>query len=167
MRDFDIINEAYKEVTAGSESPDWNAYKLPRPSFVVLTVVKTQEIVLNGGLQYFFESDWPGNPPYAVFIDALREIGAIQAANCLQKAVNNFPFLDPHKRCALRCEHLEQSRSSPTNFDSIIDCLGERMMDLNDETYARLENYIRENLSCFPKLRQKLDKMTKAKKRHR
>jgi hypothetical protein len=144
-----IFEKAMETVYADSSQDNWSPYKLTRPLFVAWAVEKAQGITDNGGLQYFFENDWPDNPPYSIFINAFREIGAREAADCLQKAVDNFPFPNPHLDYEKRREHLEKSRSAADEYDSIIDQLGDRMMDLSDDTYAKLETYIKQHQKYF------------------
>ncbi len=50
----------------------------------------------NGGLKYFFEGDWPSHPPYSIFSAAYRRIGSVSTADCIDAAVECFPFQDPH-----------------------------------------------------------------------
>ena len=71
--------------------------KLPASLRTVALVHAAQGVIDNGGLQYFFESDFPGKPDYALFIEAYRAIGAEDAADTLGQAVKLFPFDSPHK----------------------------------------------------------------------
>jgi hypothetical protein len=41
----------------------------------ILMVHGAQGVLDNGGLQYFFESDWPERPAYSSFSDAYRRVG--------------------------------------------------------------------------------------------
>src|SRR5688572_956304 len=77
------------------DSPDLS--NLPLALRVVAIVHAAQGIIDNGGLQYFFEVDFPGKPPYSLFVDAYREIGASDEASVLEQAVSLFPFRDPHQ----------------------------------------------------------------------
>ena len=70
---------------------------LPQSVRTVLLVHAAQGAIDNGGLQYFFESDFPGKPPYSVFVDSYRAIGADAQAQALADAVMLFPFAEPHK----------------------------------------------------------------------
>jgi hypothetical protein len=82
--------------------------KLPRAIRTVAIVQSAQGIIDNGGLQYFFESDFPNQPPYTIFVDAYREIGASAEADALGSAVALFPFAQPHKDKAGRDSFLER-----------------------------------------------------------
>jgi len=69
---------------------------LPIPLQTVLLLHGAQYRIDNGGFQYFFENDFDGNPPYRAFSDAYRRIGAITAADCLDRAAALFPFDQPY-----------------------------------------------------------------------
>jgi hypothetical protein len=121
--------------------------KLPRAVRTVAVVQAAQGIIDNGGLQYFFESDFPNQPPYAIFVDAYREIGAIVEADALAAAVSLFPFAEPHKNRTAREEFLVNSGedlSSPMwNFDGKL-CGSE-------EVWRLLARYVGRNSQSFSK----------------
>ena len=81
--------------------------KLAVPVRTVAMLHAAQGVIDNGGLRYFFESDFPGKPDYALFIEAYRAIGADDAADALEKAVELFPFDSPHKNVGKRNEFLD------------------------------------------------------------
>jgi hypothetical protein len=81
---------------------------LPVPSQTFVIVYSTQGVIDNGGFRYFFESDWPNNPPYTLFIDAYRRIGAEAAAECFEKAIAMFPFPNAHLKSEWRKEFMGQ-----------------------------------------------------------
>jgi hypothetical protein len=109
----------------------------------------------NGGFQYFFENDWPENPPYQVFIDALERIGAAEPADLLRTAVDAFPFQNPHLNVDARREYLESSRSKPEEYDSLIDRCGERVMKLSDSIDELMSKYVLLHISSFPTVKQR------------
>jgi hypothetical protein len=98
-RAFRVAQVAYKGAGA--------LEKLPTPLRTVLMIFAAQGIIDNGGLQYFFENDFPGQPPYSTFVDAYREIGAKDEA-ALAAGVDLFPFPDPHQHLKLRREFQER-----------------------------------------------------------
>ena len=59
-------------------------------------VYAAQGIIDNGGLQYFFESDFEGQVPYSEICQAYRAVGAFKAAKMLEDAVALFDFANPH-----------------------------------------------------------------------
>jgi hypothetical protein len=124
--------------------------KLPMPVRTVLLVHNAQGIIDNGGLQYFFESDFPANPPYALFVDAYRAIGADAEATALADAVKLFPFEEPHKHQRRRDEFLEQyldggAHRPDSPFEPFTDQLcGNKMV------WRLLEAYVERNATVFP-----------------
>lgn len=85
---------------------------LPHPVQIVLIVDASHGVLMNGGLRYFYESDWPGNPPYDVFVAAYEAIGAPETAHAIRDTAKLFPFPDPHLDQERRDAFLE------TRFDS-------------------------------------------------
>ena len=69
---------------------------LPVPLQTVVLVMWAQGPIDNGGLYYFFGPDFPGLPPYDLFVGAYRRIGADVAADRLEAATRLFPFDAPH-----------------------------------------------------------------------
>ena len=70
---------------------------LPTPLQTVVVINSAQGIIDNGGLEYFYESDFDGTPPYSLFVDAYRRIGADGAASCIESTQGMFPFGQPHQ----------------------------------------------------------------------
>ena len=62
----------------------------------LLQVHAAQGVIDNGGLQYFFESDFPDYPEYGEFAAAFRRIGANEEALLLEEAVELLGLLNPH-----------------------------------------------------------------------
>jgi len=94
----DAIEHAYTFLPA----VDGNAARLPEPMRTVVIVNTAQGIIDNGGLEYFFESDFPHKPPYSVFVEAFRQIGADAVATCIERSADMFPFPHPHLHEAQR-----------------------------------------------------------------
>jgi Domain of unknown function (DUF4375) len=120
---------------------------LPKVVRTVAIVQAAQGIIDNGGLQYFFESDFPNQPPYAIFVDAYREIGAIAEADALAAAVSLFPFAEPHKNQTARDKFLvdlgQDLRSPMWDFDGKL-CGSE-------EVWRLLASYVGRNPRSFSK----------------
>ena len=62
----------------------------------LLQVHAAQGIIDNGGLQYFFECDFPDHPEYGEFAAAFRRIGASEEALLLEEAVELLGLRNPH-----------------------------------------------------------------------
>jgi hypothetical protein len=146
----DVIDWASEDVYHGQNSATWSPYNLNEPMLTVWAVEQAQGIIDNGGFQYFFENDWPENPDYSIFVDSFTRIGATEAADCIQDAVNMFPCATPHLDCEMRREHMEFLRKKEGSEESILDKLGDRVIDLGGDTLIRLAAYIRAHIKNFP-----------------
>ena len=74
-------------------------------TFVI--VYSAQGLIDNGGLEYFFASDFPGNPPYSLFVEAYREVGAVTAATIIDESLRFFALEKPEAQRALRVTYIE------------------------------------------------------------
>ena len=123
--------------------------KLPAPVRTVALVQAAQGVIDNGGLQYFFESDFPGKPDYALFIEAYRAIGADDAARTLAQAVALFPFGSPHMHVKKRNEFLDSfldEDDEPVN--SPFEPLTKKLCG-NKSIWAKLKKYAAEHSTAF------------------
>ena len=117
----------------------------------VLLVHTAQGIIDNGGLQYFFESNFPGEPPYSVFVDAYREIGAEAEATALSAAVALFPFANPHKHQRKRDKFLEQFQDDGGHRpDSPFEPLTDKLYG-KKKVWRLLEQYVKRHAASFPR----------------
>jgi len=123
-------------------------FSLPWVSQVVLVVLAAQGYVDNGGFGYFFEGDYPGNPPYSVFANAFRAIGADESAECIELAASLFLFPDPHLNGDARRNYLREHCmiDGRSIFDCPLEKLGDGVIDNSDANYALLAQYIRDHL---------------------
>jgi hypothetical protein len=156
---FDVVSLALDDVYRDEDSPKWCPSLLPVPLFTVWAVEKAIGVICNGGSQYFFENDWPEQPPYSVFVEAFRRIGALESADCLEDAVRMFPSDTPHLDCEMRREHMDFLREREGEKALVLDRLGERIMDLEDETFKQLAKYIRQHIDSFPVAKRKIEEM--------
>ncbi len=150
QQDLDIIDWASKDVFQHQESPDWSPYLLPEPLLTVWAVEQAQGIIDNGGFVYFYGNDWPQNPPYSVFWDAFRGIGASEAAQCIETTAKMFPFDRPELDYQMRRDFLnppsEGAACAPDEFDE----LDGRFIRLGGSTFQLLAQYIRDHAGYFP-----------------
>ena len=124
--------------------------KLPPPVRTVVLVQGAQGVIDNGGLQYFFESDFPGQPPYSVFVNAYRAIEAEEAANALAEAVKLFPFAEPHRFVARRQKFLARFLDDGTHrADSPFEPYTKRLCG-NKKVWRLLAKYVRLHAESFP-----------------
>jgi len=117
--------------------------KLPEALQTVALIYSAQGIIDNGGFQYFFENDFPGNPPYTLFASAYRRIGAYEASNNLEKAIKLFPFDNPHLYCDKRNSYLD-SLQDPNEIIS----LGDQLCG-DSSIWEKLKQYILKNAKLF------------------
>jgi len=87
------IDRAFARLDALGGDPT----RLEPPLRTLVLVVSAQGVIENGGLAHFLGNDWPGQPPYARFVEAFREIGATRAAAVLEEAVGAFDFPHPER----------------------------------------------------------------------
>ena len=116
---------------------------LPEAVRVVAVVHAAQGIIDNGGLNYFFESDFPDSPPYSLFSECYRRIGAVDEAEVLERAVARFPFPDPHKSSERRNALLNE-----WDEDLEWNALDAALIG-NKNVWSHLEKFIERNLKDF------------------
>jgi hypothetical protein len=91
---LDLATEGlYKEL----QRVDNDLTKIPEVTRPVALLYMFQGMVDNGGLRYPLETDFPGYPPYSIFVEAYRKIGAPKSADALSKAIALFPFEKPEQ----------------------------------------------------------------------
>jgi hypothetical protein len=114
----------------------------------IVRVVSARGVFGNGGLQYFIERDWDGNPPYQVFVDAFRRIGVNEMANAIEgltTLLGPFAHLDRDRRWA-RYQELWDMDPSPLNeflFNAI------SVYEICEQTDSLLEQYVAAHRSAF------------------
>ncbi|HEY1790082.1 MAG TPA: DUF4375 domain-containing protein [Verrucomicrobiae bacterium] len=137
-----VSKELYKRLG------DASIFELPWVSQVVTVFLGAQGYIDNGGFIYFFEGDYPGTPPYSVFANAYRAIGADESAECIEVAAKLFPFPEPHLHGDARRDYLRDHCmiNGRSNDESLLVKLGDRVIDNSEKNYFLLAKYIREHL---------------------
>lgn len=126
---------AYKAV----EQVNDDLTKLQQPLQTVYCVYHATGIIDHGGFLHFFESDFPCNPPYSFFTDALKKIGCEEQARALQVAVESFDLSDPENHISHRHKFMETHFDEKSQTIAVWDdCIRE-----NDEVWASLAAWIR------------------------
>lgn len=126
-----------------------NAKKLPEVLRSIAVVVSAQGVIDNGGLRYFFEANFPGAPPYSLFVRAYRAIGAAAEADHLAQAVRLFPFDRPHKRVKQRNEYLKRIETEGGKEFQAFERLSDALCG-NENVERCLEAYIAANPVRIP-----------------
>ena len=104
--DEDLLDEASDVAFARLDEVGGDARKLPAALRVVAMLYSAQGVIDNGGLRYFFANDWPGRPPYSLFVEAYRAIGAAAEAGVIAAAAAAFELEHPERESARRNEML-------------------------------------------------------------
>lgn len=81
--------------------------RLEEPFRTVAVVCSAQGVIDNGGLRHFFENDWPAQPPYSLFSDAYRTIGAMPEAAAIEAGASALGFPEPERHASQRRSVLE------------------------------------------------------------
>ena len=107
------LGKPYDYAVACLNAAGGNLDGISVPLQTLLIVESAQGIIDSGGLEYFFEADFPNTPPYSWFVDAYRRIGADEAADCIEAASLLFPFDEPQCFAPLRELWLEKFSADP------------------------------------------------------
>jgi len=130
----DLLDAAADRAFAKLKRAGGDPRSLEDPFRTVAIIYSAQGVIDNGGLRYFFESDWPGQPAYVVFAKAYRNIGATAHALAIEEAAKVFEFPNPEREATRRSESL--SGAEGDRIDAIDRKLGEDVWALLAE-YAR------------------------------
>lgn len=144
-----LLDRASAVVFDRLEAVGGDPRKLPHPLRVVTIVYSAQGIIDNGGLQYFFEADFPGKPPYTVFVEAYEAIGLHDAAALLAQAVALFPFKTPHRWVRKRNAFLNSFRDEDGRDDaSPFTVLGDRLCG-DPKVWKALATFVKKHRDAF------------------
>jgi uncharacterized protein DUF4375 len=137
-----LLDKASDYAFARLEEVEGSLTKLPLPLQTVVVIYSAQGVIDNGGLEYFYESDFPNNPPYSLFVTAYRRIGAMEAARCIERTAAMFPFPDPHLQQVKRDRFLEGKASREFRLLSDRICGDQSVWD-------KLAVYVEKNRDAF------------------
>lgn len=138
------LEAAYESAIYSLNEAHGDISKLPSIVGIFLLVYSAQGVIDNGGFQYFFEMDWPNNIPYSEFVEAYRQIGALESANSLEQAVRMFDFKNPHldeNKRILFMDHLDRNHPFFGLGDSICG---------NPAIWQYLSDFINTHHQSFP-----------------
>lgn len=142
---FSALGQPYNHAIARLAEAGGDVSALALPLQTLLLIESAQSIIDNGGLEFFYEADFPNNPPYDQFVDAYRRIGADAAADCIEATAAMFPFDEPHFFEELRQLWLEKMRLQPAgDFGRWSDRI------CGDATvWSKLGDYVSANRAAF------------------
>jgi outer membrane protein assembly factor BamD (BamD/ComL family) len=109
-----LLSKAFDKADQKLQKTNGNMATLPSAVRNFLIVYSAQGVIDNGGYRYFFESDWPNKPPYAIFVDAYKAIGCTTQAEDLQRVITTFPFENPHLHEAKRNKYIDDNYDEDT-----------------------------------------------------
>jgi hypothetical protein len=129
-----ISSHAFSEL----EKVDGDINALPVLLKTVVVIYSAQGKIDYGGLEFFFGHDFPDNPPYQIFIDAYREIGANSVADAFEKSLTYFEMSQPELSLDMRCKFID---SLPGNYSHEFSKLSSSICgDLS--VWSLLEQYV-------------------------
>lgn len=140
-----LLDRAIAYSIARVQAADGDVLQLPLPVQTVAVIQTAQGIIDNGGLEYLFESDFVGSPPYSFIVDAFHRIGAEAAAIRLEAAVRMFPFSEPHLHEEKRQAWLEQVKDNESHEFMILS----RRACGDDSVFEKLAEYVEKNSNAF------------------
>lgn len=107
MKDEDLLDALSDMAFQRMSAVDNDLSRMDEPFKTIAIVYSAQGIIDNGGLRYFFESDWPHKPPYSEFADAYERIGHVDAANALRSAAASFGVDRPESNREVRVAYMD------------------------------------------------------------
>lgn len=139
------LGQPYDHAVAALHAAGGDLELLPVPLRTLLMIESAQGMIDSGGLEYFYEADFPNNPPYAAFVEAYRRIGADAAADCLEQSAAMFPFEEPQLFEPLRRLWLEKWR---LEADGAFERLSGRISG-DASVWTLLEAYVASHREAF------------------
>jgi hypothetical protein len=140
-----LLDQASAYATARVKEAGGDVSRLSEPVQTVAVIDTAQGIIDNGGLEYFYESDFPGNPPYSFFVETFRRIGAESVASCIEVTSRMFPFSEPHLYEAKRQQWLDEVKEDETHEFVRLS----RRACGDESVFRKLAEYVEKNRDAF------------------
>jgi hypothetical protein len=141
----DVLDKAASYAFNSLKRHEGKIERLPEVMQTLIRVYSAQGVLDNGGLQYFFESDWNGNPAYSTFVESYRQIGAMDAAEALDRAVSLFDFENPHLDAKRRQDRMEELWEDHSNEFANLDA---RLCG-NESVWTQLKRFVEQHTEVF------------------
>ena len=150
MADIELADATFKRILK-QHGDEVDPSKIPKPQQTVMLVYHSHGILGNGGFQYLFEGDFPGDPEFLLTRQAYETIGADDASAAFEKAFAVFPDSTPPADIESRIK-LWQSKYNL--MDSMKDESSPDRMYFSamDGVMEKLNAYIESNQSDFASL---------------
>ena len=124
---------------------DGDITRLSMPIQTVAVIYSAQAVIDNGGLEYFYESDFDGTPEYSFFVEVYRRIGAEDAASCIEESAAMFPFEQPNLYEFKRQQWLDSVKENENHpFVKL-----SRKICGDSSVFIKLEAYVVAHRDCF------------------
>ncbi|HEV3138314.1 MAG TPA: DUF4375 domain-containing protein [Pirellulales bacterium] len=96
--DFDLVNGTFVKI--GAHYGHWvDATQYSPEERVIMLVWHSSGIIDNGGFEYLFAGDFPGDPDYRITAEAYKTAGLLRGYEAFQEAFALFPeWTVPHDR---------------------------------------------------------------------
>jgi len=143
MAEQELLDRAADYAFAELERVGGDPLKLDIPLQTIVVLYHFQGMVDNGAFRYPLESDFPFSPPYSMFVDAYRRIGATKAADNLERVIAMFPFENPHLYQEKRNAFMDSLDESDEFFQLGDEVCGDKSI------WTAMEEYARENSVAF------------------
>jgi len=147
MEPNNFFDKATEVAFAELDKAGGNIQILAEPFKTIAIVCSAQGIIDNGGLEYFFVSDFPNNPSYQMFIDAYLNIGALAEAECIKKALPFFIVPNPEIDTEARIKFINSLPDDSSHEFQVISghiCGSEAVWNLL-EKYAQQNKFLIES----------------------
>lgn len=150
MPDYDLPDATIKRILK-KYGQNIDPSKMPLPHQTVLLVYHSHGILGNGGFQYLFEGDFPGDPEFLLTRQAYQTIGAADVIAAFEKAFAVFPHSTPPANIEQR---LEMWQAKHNLMASLTDKSSPDMMYFHARkgVMKKLSDYINANPSEFASL---------------
>ncbi|WP_145362730.1 DMP19 family protein [Stratiformator vulcanicus] len=150
MADIDLADVTFERILK-QHGDDVDPSKIAKPQQTVMLVYHSFGIIGNGGFQYLFEGDFPGDPEFLLTRQAYKTIGASAASAAFEKAFAVFPNSTPPADIDRR---LEMWQSKYKLMDAIKDKSSPDALyfDAMDGVMKKLNAYIKSNDAEFASL---------------
>lgn len=150
MDHVDIADEVFKRILK-KHGDGVDPSKLPKAQQTVLLVYHAHGLIGNGGFQYLFEGDFPGDPEFLLTRQAYKTIGATSAVAAFEKAFAVFPNSTPPSDINRR---IKMWQSKYNLVDSLRDESAPDSMyfSADDSVMEKLVDYIKANEGEFASL---------------
>jgi hypothetical protein len=140
-----LLNRAIAYAVGCVQAADGDVFRLPLPVQTVAVVQAAQGIIDNGGLEYFYESDFDGQPPYAFFVETFRRIGAQAAADRIETSSAMFPFVEPHLHETKRQHWLDSVKQNEAHEFVVLS----RVACGDQSVFEKLAEYVEKHAEAF------------------